>query len=870
MPGSWQWPHQEDFNHNASTFSFPALSLCSSLVSSPAFRRGEDGYYLLDITMIDSSGKVCGFQMEETDNTGRWYSKTTLLDSLCPIGAFIGCHDWFVPKGILARVHDRKLELHKLEIRAEEGGPSITTNITSSSASIGTHTEILLPTKGSCISFCECDQDKTGMIIAVGSSCGVLLYYLPPPPQLKGNDEFMQSCSVIVETVQGSLFSPHTTVAVACGGHHIAASDITGRVGVCSLANNFPFNGLVNMAAEESWVVQAPSIQSRVTCLAFSPDSSMLAIMYWDGGVVMVHQNGSCWSQFVPDSEDWRQRFGQRKTQHSIEERGGGLAAWSPKKFLALSQPNPPEIVVYNSVGWNCLVKVSCDAASYFHGLTSTAFLPPSLTTRNRYPAEGTGIVKQGFVALDFTGKFQFIMVPHYDATALSFSPMKQQVLNQLHEEQFILSDHLSSNRSIRRKNTLGSIIADSIYGFVSVAAHQTSSFLKSSPTANHSGCYTLPNSSSLVLDLIMANCSENGALIGESSASTAKHQVMISVPFLSSHAEVIGGNLQACSDMGSWEHGGYICLALPDICYITYVNKNGECTGWHAIYSPRQPILSVGLMHRTDLPGSSSSGLNPDSSFNCGNENLVDSSISLLILLADGSLELYPSIDAIASSMGNNDSRISAGCCRVHCSSDGAAASTNLKGCIHIKSPPPKSLLWDLCSREFPGFCKIVKVIELSPWFQPYSSNIKTHQCCCHHGDFKVTDRAFVCVRHEDALLFWKYTGSDKNNVLKLRLWHGCPLQVCLVVKCEAGHVAVLQSFVKNSIPGKWWLAGLEREGWKVLDLALEDDDDDGPVVSGISNENYMSSLLSFVANGAMASAVIDFSNLLLNLSCI
>ncbi len=58
------------------------------------------------------------------------------------------------------------------------------------------------------------------------------------------------------------------------------------------------------------------------------------------------------------------------------------------------------------------------------------------------------------------------------------------------------------------------------------------------------------------------------------------------------------------------------------------------------------QPILSVGLMHRTDLPGSSSSGLNPDSSFNCGNENLVDSSISLLILLADGSLELYPSID--------------------------------------------------------------------------------------------------------------------------------------------------------------------------------------------------------------------------------
>ncbi len=56
-------------------------------------------------------------------------------------------------------------------------------------------------------------------------------------------------------------------------------------------------------------------------------------------------------------------------------------------------------------------MKVSCDAASYFHGLTSTAFLPPSLTTRNHYPAEGTGIVKQGFVALDFTGKFQVICI---------------------------------------------------------------------------------------------------------------------------------------------------------------------------------------------------------------------------------------------------------------------------------------------------------------------------------------------------------------------------------------------------------------------------------------------------------------------------
>ncbi len=89
-------------------------------------------------------------------------------------------------------------------------------------------------------------------------------------------------------------------------------------------------------------------------------------------------------------------------------------------------------------------------------------------------------------------------------------------------------------------------------------------------------------------------------------------------------------------------------------------------------------------------------------------------------------------------------------------------------------------------------------------------------------------------------------------------------------LTSCCTSVFVFLPSFVKNSIPGKWWLAGLEREGWKVLDLALEDDDDDGPVVSGISNENYMSSLLSFVANGAMASAVIDFSNLLLNLSCI
>ncbi len=127
----------------------------------------------------------------------------------------------YVPNGILARVHERKLGVHKLQTRTEEGGgvPSTTTNITSSLASIGPHTEVLLPTKGSCISFCECGQDKAGIIIAVGSSCGVLLYYLPlQQQQLEGNDECTQSCRVVMEAVNGSLFSPHTTVAVTCGG----------------------------------------------------------------------------------------------------------------------------------------------------------------------------------------------------------------------------------------------------------------------------------------------------------------------------------------------------------------------------------------------------------------------------------------------------------------------------------------------------------------------------------------------------------------------------------------------------------------------------------------------------------------------------
>ncbi len=95
MSGTWRWPHQENFNCHASDLSFPALSLCSSLVSSPVFRRGDDEY--LNISMIDSSGKVCGFRVEdETGSKGRCYSKITLLESLYPIGTFIGCHDWCV------------------------------------------------------------------------------------------------------------------------------------------------------------------------------------------------------------------------------------------------------------------------------------------------------------------------------------------------------------------------------------------------------------------------------------------------------------------------------------------------------------------------------------------------------------------------------------------------------------------------------------------------------------------------------------------------------------------------------------------------------------------------------------------------------
>ncbi len=131
---------------------------------------------------------------------------------------------------------------------------------------------------------------------------------------------------------------------------------------------------------------------------------------------------------------------------------------------------------------------------------------------------------------------------------------------------------------------------------------------------------------------------------------------------------------------------------------------------------------------------------------------------------------------------------------------------------------------------------------------------------------------------------------------------------QVSLVVKCEAGHVAVLQrwaviiraflyspwcnsslllfwqqqqqqhwcvcnltscfsfgSVMKDPVPGRWWLAGLERKGWRVLDLTLDGD----PTSSSIScnnNINMCSSLVSLSANVAMASAVRDFSALLLS----
>ncbi len=73
--------------------------------------------------------------------------------------------------------------------------------------------------------------------------------------------------------------------------------------------------------------------------------------------------------------------------------------------------------------------------------------------------------------------------------------------------------------------------------------------------------------------------------------------------------------------------------------------------------------------------------------------------------------------------------------------------------------------------------------------------------------------------------------------------------------------------SVMKDSIPGRWWLAGLERKGWKVLDLTLDGD----PTNSNISCKNInmcssSSSLVSLSGNEAMASAVRDFSALLLS----
>ncbi len=72
-------------------------------------------------------------------------------------------------------------------------------------------------------------------------------------------------------------------------------------------------------------------------------------------------------------------------------------------------------------------------------------------------------------------------------------------------------------------KNYAGSIIMDSICGSVLVAHETDDSFLKSSPllcdpvNISETAVYYQPrSSSSLVLDVIMAGCSEDGALVGE------------------------------------------------------------------------------------------------------------------------------------------------------------------------------------------------------------------------------------------------------------------------------------------------------------------------------------------------------------------
>ncbi len=121
-----------------------------------------------------------------------------------------------MPNGILARVHEQRLELHKLEIRMDEERKTSMSTAASCVTPIAI-TKIQLPTKGWCISLSECDPDNNdnGIIIAVGSSCGVLLYCLQP--QQCGNEWQLQNCNV-VKTVQGTLFSPHVTVAVVCGG----------------------------------------------------------------------------------------------------------------------------------------------------------------------------------------------------------------------------------------------------------------------------------------------------------------------------------------------------------------------------------------------------------------------------------------------------------------------------------------------------------------------------------------------------------------------------------------------------------------------------------------------------------------------------
>ncbi len=75
---------------------------------------------------------------------------------------------------------------------------------------------------------------------------------------------------------------------------------------------------------------------------------------------------------------------------------------------------------------------------------------------------------------------------------------------------------------------------------------------------------------------------------------------VTFKVPFLSSRAEVLGGSLQTCSCEGSWEHGGYICLALPDVCYVTYMDKVSRFRVRVRVVSVRARALGLGLTSQT------------------------------------------------------------------------------------------------------------------------------------------------------------------------------------------------------------------------------------------------------------------------------